>query len=227
MAAKKAEAKKTHPKLEIIKTRVEERVTAANLSRNEASRRAGLGLSYVNDLLGDKSLNPTRESLAKLGAVLNTDVGYFFGEQETPRVAGSGDSGGRADNNMAVPETVTLYQIGLTDPDGFFSLSESNKTQRSPFIVSGPDAYFVSVPDDTMSPRYRAGEAVIVNPRVPVRHGGFAIVCASDNRVAIREVVSISTDKISVRSLSDQVVVEMPRASVKSLHRIMGSCELV
>ena len=33
MAAKKAEAKKTHPKLGIIKTRVEERVTAANFTQ--------------------------------------------------------------------------------------------------------------------------------------------------------------------------------------------------
>ncbi|HEY0329630.1 MAG TPA: S24 family peptidase [Rhodopseudomonas sp.] len=218
-------AKRTHPALETIKARVQERINAANISRNEASRRAGLGLSYVNDLLADRSKDPSRESLAKLGTILDTDAAYFFGEQDTPRLIGPSEAG--RSNHSAPIVGFPLYQIGLTDADGFFALNESAKSMMLSPLANVPEVYCVSVPDDTMAPRYRTGEAVIVNPKLPVKGGGFALVRQSDDRVAIREVVSISLDKISVRSLGDQTITEMPRASVKSLERIVGSCELV
>lgn len=218
---------KAHPALETIKARVEERVTAAGLSRNEASRRAGLGLSYVNDLLSGKSLNPTRESLAKLGAVLNTNVEYFFGEQDVPRITASSDAIARTESpGTAGTVQIPLFHIGLTDPDGFFALNANRRSSWASQIVTDPDAYCVTVPDDTMAPRYRIGEIVIVSPSKPVLHGGFAIVRQADDRVAIREVVTISPDKISVRCLNSEKTIEIPRSKVKSLDRIVGACEL-
>jgi phage repressor protein C with HTH and peptisase S24 domain len=219
-------AKRTHPAIDTIKARVEERVKAANVSRNEASRRAGLGLSYVNDLMSDRSRDPSRESLAKLGAVLDTDAAYFFGEQETPRITRKTESEGRP-AEVVHGTSYPLYQIGLTDPDGFFALNDSAKSMMPSPLNNARDVYCVSVPDDTMAPRYRTGEAVMVNPKMPVKHGGFALIRQSDDRVAIREVVSISVDKITVRCIGDQSIVEMPRGSVKSLERIIGSWELV
>ncbi|WP_245287368.1 XRE family transcriptional regulator [Bradyrhizobium elkanii] len=227
---------KAHPALGTIKSRVEERVTAAHMSRNEASRRAGLGLSYVNDLLSGKSLNPTRESLAKLASVLDTDVAYFFGEQDTPRIAGLDTNEPSTSPDWRHRDSwreqaggvshLPLYRIGLTDPDGFFALVDSRRvTWTTPYGDS--DAYAITVPDDTNAPRYRIGEVVIVNPSKPVVHGGFAVVRQTDDRVAIREVVTISPDKISVRCLGDEAITEIPRSKVKSLDRIVGSCELI
>ncbi|WP_244423234.1 S24 family peptidase [Bradyrhizobium sp. ORS 375] len=219
-----------HPQLETIKARVEERVTAKGISKNEASRRAGLGLSYVNDLLAGKSLNPSREGLSKLAAILDTDVNYFFGRQSLPRI-------GTTEPNVApvgmrmqeAPQnsTIPLFQIGLTDPDGFFSLNPSRRTSWTSPLATPSDTYAVTVPDDTMAPRYRIGEVVVVSPSKPVAHGGFAIVRQSDDRVAIREVVSISPDKISVRMLNGENVIDIARSNVKSLERVIGSCELL
>jgi transcriptional regulator with XRE-family HTH domain len=219
----------THPAIETIKERVEERRTAANLSRNEASRRAGLGLSYINDLMSDKSKNPGHEGLVKLAALLDTDVDYFYGKQPFPRKEGYITSRPAiatiADDNGAILASLPLYQIGLTDPDGFFSLPESRRTPW-PMPVANSDVYCVTVPDDMMAPRFRVGEVVIVNPSKPVLHGGFAVVRMADERVAIREVVKIASDMICVRSLNDQAIQEIPRANIKSLDRIVGSCEL-
>lgn len=219
---------KSHPALDIIKTRVEERVTAAGVSRNEASRRAGLGLSYVNDLLSGKSLNPTRESLAKLGAVLNTDADYFFGAQDVPRIGASQANSNLPASNIREADAlaIPLFHIGLTDPDGFFPLSVERRSNWASPLTASRDTYSITVPDDTMAPRYRIGEVVIVNPSKPVVHGGFAVVRQTDDRVAIREVVTISPDKISVRCLNGEAVIDIPRSKVKSLDRIVGSCEL-
>ena len=219
---------KSHPALEIIKARVEERVAAANVSKNEASRRAGLGLSYVNDLLSGKSLNPTLESLAKLATVLNTDVPYFFGEQDVPRVNMPATPVGTiaAEASASVPSHIPLFHIGLTDPDGFFALNANRRSTWASQIVADRDAYCITVPDDTMAPRYRIGEVVVVSPSTPIVSGGFAIIRQTDDRVAIREVVTITPDKITVRLLNDETPGDIPRSKVKSLERIVGCWEL-
>jgi transcriptional regulator with XRE-family HTH domain len=202
----------------VIASRVEERVNAHNLSRNEASRRAGLGLSYVADILSGKLKNPSRHALAKLGQVLDTDVAYFVGEQDTPRRKGGSAQKGAASGEQSIP----LYRVGLPDADGFFSLDESRRTSiTSPFEADG--LYFIAVPDDTMAPRYLSGESVIVDPNRQASKGGFAVVRHADGRVAIRQIVAVAPDKITVRSLSPDEVVELKRDTVASLDCIAGS----
>ncbi|WP_315786996.1 MULTISPECIES: XRE family transcriptional regulator [unclassified Bradyrhizobium] len=223
-AVKPERKHRVHPQLDIIKERVTERVARMKTARNELSRRAGLGLSYVNDLLSGKSLNPTKEGLIKLAPILDCDYAYLVGEQDTPRTAATAIAAQNVEPVALVMKQISLYQTGLTDPDGFFALQNS---RRAPFVMPlTNDVYCIAVPDDTMAPRFRAGEVVIVNPDKQVVHGGFAVVRQTDNRVAIREVVTISIDKITVRMLSDGTIVELPRAQVKSLDRIIGSCEL-
>lgn len=215
---------RVHPNLDIIKERVEERVLQLKTSRNELSRRAGLGLSYLNDLLSGKSLNPTKEGLMKLAPILEVDYAYLVGEQDTPRTSATRITPQNVEPVTLLMKSITLYQTGLTDPDGFFALNDS---RRAPFVMPlSNDVYCIAVPDDTMAPRFRVGEVVIVNPNKQVGHGGFAVVRQIDGRVAIREVVTISIDKITVRMLSDGTVVDLPRSQVKALDRIIGSCEL-
>jgi transcriptional regulator with XRE-family HTH domain len=228
----RAEEKRTkaHPALDTIKARMQERLLAAGLSGREASVRAKLGLTYANDILSGRSLNPTRETLAKLGAVLDTDADYFFGTQDTPRNLPSSNL--LQMRETVVPDapsvgTIPLFQIGLTDPDGFFSLRADRRTAWTSSVASNRDAFAITVPDDCMAPRYRIGEVVVVSPSKPVVHGGFALVRQTDDRVAIRQIVTISTDKITVRCLNGEADIEIPRSQVKALERIIGSCELV
>jgi len=222
---------KAHPALETIKARISERLVATGLSGREASVRAKLGLTYANDILSGRSLNPTRETLVKLGAVLDTDADYFFGIQDSPRDLPPSNllpmREGATAAEAPSPSTVPLFQIGLTDPDGFFALSADRRTAWTPPLGAVRDAYAISVPDDCMAPRYRIGEVVLVSPSKPVVHGGFALVRQTDDRVAIRQIVTISTDKITVRSLNGEIDTELPRSQVKALERIIGSCELV
>ncbi|WP_240537850.1 XRE family transcriptional regulator [Bradyrhizobium japonicum] len=223
---------KAHPALETIKARITERLVAAGLSGREASVRAKLGLTYANDILSGRSLNPTRETLAKLGTVLDTDADYFFGTQANPR--NLPPSNLIPMRETAAPAeapspagTIPLFQIGLTDPDGFFPLSANRRTAWTSSLVSNRDAFAITVPDDCMAPRYRIGEVVVVSPSKPVVHGGFALVRQTDDRIAIRQIVTISTDKITVRCLNGEADIEIPRSQVKALERIIGSCELV
>jgi SOS-response transcriptional repressor LexA len=217
--------KKEHPAIEIIKERIAERLDTLNLSMNLASQRGGLGLSYVFDVMNDKNRNPQKAGLMKLAQALDCDVEYLTGEQAAPR-AHEIQVTPHVAASTAAP--IKLYNIGLTDPEGFFKADESNKSNFvSPVQPSGAGIYCLTVPDDTMAPRYGFGEVVIVNPRKSASKGGFAVVRMTDDRLIIREVVNIGLDKIAVKCLATNEVTELPRQDVKSLERIVASCELV
>lgn len=221
---------KAHPALDTIKARIAERLVAAGLSGREASVRAKLGLTYANDILSGRSLNPTRETLAKLGTVLDTDADYFFGTQASPRMLPPSNllPMKEASEPEASPViTIPLFHVGLPDPDGFFALSADRRSAYTSPLNTHRDAYGITVPDDCMSPRYRMGEVVVVSPSNPIVHGGFAVVRQTDGRVAIRQIVTIATDKIIVRCLNEEADSEIPRSQVKALERVIGSCELV
>lgn len=198
------------PNWELISARLNERVKASPLSETQISRMSDVGKGYINDIIKGKSKRPKRDALARIGRVIDTDVEYFYGEQDVPRMG----------KGLRIP----LYKIGISDQDGFANFSEDIKSMS---ILPVPDgSYIVSVPDDAMAPRYKSGEGVIVDPRAPVKSGGFVLILTNEDRVAIRELVSIDTDKICVRSISDPTNVELTRDGTKALHRIIGSVEL-
>jgi transcriptional regulator with XRE-family HTH domain len=203
--------------LETIKGRIKERLSAKGLSANSASRRAGLGLSYLNDLLTGKSRNPTRQNLAKLATILDCDVDYFYGEVDTPHRT----EAMRAPDNDNRPR---VYGIGMTDRDGFFLLDDANLIDIGAWYNGAPNSYAVTVPDDCMEPRYSAGEIVLANPMRPVSRGCCAVIRMTDDRALIREIVAISPDKITVkRSGGDPT--EIKRDDIKAIHRIVASRE--
>jgi SOS-response transcriptional repressor LexA len=218
-------SKPEHPAIESIKERVRERLETLNLSMNEASSRGRMGLTYIYDIVNDKNRNPQKTGLQKMAEIFECDVAYLTGEQETPRAQEIQATRPVAPINGS---SVKLFNIGLTDPEGFFKADNANSVPFvSPVQQGGPGVYCLTVPDDTMAPRYGFGEVVVVNPRKPVSKGGFAVVRMSDDRLIIREIVTIAPDRVVVKCFASPEEVELPRQSVKSLERIIASCELV
>lgn len=204
--------KEAHPAFEMIKQRIQERLRTLRLAQTRASELAGLNKGFINDLIAGRSQNPGADELESLARALDCTVEYLLGEQDSLPAS---DTSPKASG-------LPLYQIGLTDSDGFFSIPASHRQWQFP--SSG--AYCITVPDDTMTPRFRIGEVAIVDPSRTILSGGPAVIRQTDGRVAIREVVSISPDKITVRLLKDETVIEIPRDRVEKLDRIVGVCEL-
>lgn len=211
--------------LELMQKRIRERLTKTGLSANAAGRQAGLGLSYVNDLLAGKSKNPVPHRLAMLAEVLECDLEYLTGEQDSPRkhirLA--------HDNTTATTPgiSVELYSVGLPDPDGFFKLAPNSAegiTLGSMLTAAG--AYAIIVPDDANAPRYFAGEVVVTNPARPVSRGGFAVVRMKDGRATIRRIDAILHDKVVVTAIGASSSVDIPREDVEAVHKIVGTAEL-
>lgn len=79
---------------------------------------------------------------------------------------------------------IPMLGAGSGGTDGRFVLNGSRVLEAlcPPQLVGVPDAYGVFVHGTSMEPRYHPGEAVFVNPHLPVRQGDYVVVqIASDD----------------------------------------------
>lgn len=216
------------PQLEMIKARIKERLQATGLSANEASRRANLGVAYVNDILSGRSKSPVIDRLARLAAVLGCDVDFLLGNQDMPvrgEVVNFPSSTRQEDSGLG--RNLPLFSVSLTDPDGFFSMNDDETGRFNPMTLIEGDAnsYSVSVADDLMSPRFLPGEIVIVNTRKPIVPGACAVVRLNDDRALIRRVVAITATEIELVAIKTGDRMKIARANLKAIHRIISSLE--
>lgn len=219
-----ARGSRSMSELEIIQARVRERLQTLGISGNQASRRAGRGTSYVNDLLSGESKSPKMEHLGLLAEALDCDLSYLIGKQETPRTGEVVEMPVR-DALPDDPRSVPWFSVSLADSDGFFAMTEAEAASAPLPLEGAPRIYAVSVPDALMSPRYDVGDVVYVNPRLPVGPGAYVVLRLNDDRAVIRQVVEISSNEITVRSLADEKIVQFPRSDVKSVHRIAATVQ--
>src|SRR5690606_23964459 len=65
-----------------LQKRVRERMTHLDVNAYETAKRAGLGPSFVRDILRGKTRSPSAQNLAKLAVALETTAGYLLGAAE-------------------------------------------------------------------------------------------------------------------------------------------------
>src|SRR5262249_62124083 len=95
-----------------------------------------------------------------------------------------------------------------------------------PSLEGVPDAYAVYVVGDSMEPRYFAGEAVFVNPRLPVRRGDFVVaqVAADESEpphAYIKRFVAREARSLKLEQFNPRKTLEFPISRVISVHRII------
>lgn len=211
---------KTRP--ETIIERIRARLTNIGLSANEASQRAELGVSYVNDLLSGRSKNPSMSRLSQLAErALDCDLEYLTGTQLEPRrsVITTHAHGGVASLSSVL---LPLFPVNMLDQDGKFPMPDRTRAQFvSP--LNDEEHYAVAVADNTYSPRYRFGDTLVVSRFKPVGPLCFAIIRYADDRAELCAIKDISASDIVVLSSGGERSVK--KSETKSIHRVVGVFE--
>jgi phage repressor protein C with HTH and peptisase S24 domain len=162
----------------------------------------------------------TRRSLDALASTLKCSVSYLIGDADNPEP----EQSSAEESGSLLSRQIPLYQPGLSAADGSFSLDDSSKTTVQ--LVAADGVYAIVVPDDTLAPRYVAGEMVVVNPAKPASRGGYAVVRKADGSALIRFIVGIAPDRITVATHDGSDQVEISRDEIRCLERIIASAEL-
>lgn len=85
-------------------------------------------------------------------------------------------------------------------------------------------AYALRVRNDSMHPRYRAGEFVVVTPSVEAISGNDVVVCCHDGRKLLKQLNWIRDGELQLLSINgDYGPMTMAVSDVLSIHRVAGS----
>jgi phage repressor protein C with HTH and peptisase S24 domain len=123
---------------------------------------------------------------------------------------------------------IPAYGQAVGGKDGEFILNGNRIVDvlAPPSLPGVPDAYAVYVVGDSMEPRYYAGEAVFVNPRLPVRRGDFVVaqIAVDDGEpphAYIKRFVTRESRILRLEQFNPKKMLEFPVARVISVHRII------
>jgi phage repressor protein C with HTH and peptisase S24 domain len=127
---------------------------------------------------------------------------------------------------------IPLYGQAVGGADGQFPLNGSLITEIAapPSLAGVAGAYAVMVVGTSMEPRYFAGEAVFVNPRLPVRVGDFVVaqIAADEGEpplAYVKRYVGKNEKAIRLEQLNPGKKLGFAADRVVSIHRIVMSGE--
>lgn len=93
---------------------------------------------------------------------------------------------------------------------------------RPHFLEHVEDAYCVYVFGDSMTPRFREGQLLYVNPGRPPSAGYGVILTKTDNSVAIKEFVRWTATAIELRQYNPDQKFEVPFDEIRDLHVVVA-----
>jgi phage repressor protein C with HTH and peptisase S24 domain len=97
------------------------------------------------------------------------------------------------------------------------------RTQRPPFLVGDTHAFAILMPDESMMPRFDAGDMLYVSPSRPLEGSKIDVVLErADGGFAVRTLASVTDDAVRVVTLSPRDKETHDRAKLRGVYRIVG-----
>lgn len=119
--------------------------------------------------------------------------------------------------------------VGGKDDEVVLNGNEVFQVLAPPILSHVPNAYAVYVVGDSMEPRYFAGEAVFVNPRLPIVRGSFVVAQISKGQQAehprayIKRFLSQDAKRLRLEQFNPKKIFEFSMSTVVAVHRIVLS----
>ncbi|MEX2631461.1 MAG: S24 family peptidase [Tistlia sp.] len=120
-----------------------------------------------------------------------------------------------------------VYASAQGGPEGMLVSYEPIEWIERPSPLAGvPSAFAMYVVNDSMEPRYRQGDLLLVHPQRPVRRGQDVLVIrASDDSqhaAYVKELVALDGARVRLRQLNPPGEFELARDLVVGLHLVVG-----
>ena len=106
--------------------------------------------------------------------------------------------------------------------DGHFEAAPM-RTQRPPFLWSDPNAFAILMPDDTLMPRYDAGDMLYVSPAQALDGPKVDVVLArADGGFIVGQLIAITAQSVAIGTLYPLANEFYSRETIKGIYRITG-----
>jgi phage repressor protein C with HTH and peptisase S24 domain len=119
---------------------------------------------------------------------------------------------------------VAIVGTGRGGPDGYLSIDDFPPGQGDGFIYTyspDPTAYALRVRGDSMRPRIKSGEFIVVETMIEAKPGDDVVVKLADDRAMVKELLWIRDGEVSLGSINDSIPpMTIQLAEIKSIHRV-------
>ena len=97
------------------------------------------------------------------------------------------------------------------------------RTQRPPFLAGDPRAFAILMPDDTMSPRYDAGDMLYVSPARTLEGDNIDVVLErKGGGFVVGTLAAITSSAVRLALLSPKTRDSHERDKIRGIYRIVG-----
>ncbi len=141
----------------------------------------------------------------------------------------TGETGPRDITNVeAAPELKKARNIPVTGsvragPDGYL-VQDNTVDGWVTYWTGDPRAYALRIKGDSMHPRYRAGEFVVVTPSIEAQPGRDVVVKLHDGNCVLKQLNWIRDDELQLLSINNGYEpMTIGRQEIDSIERVAGS----
>jgi phage repressor protein C with HTH and peptisase S24 domain len=133
----------------------------------------------------------------------------------------------RAINYAAMQRTPILGRASAGEPERLAMMHTEYDTIPTPPELAGVEgAYAVYVYGDSVSPRFNAGDLLLVHPHKPVQRGDFCVVqigSGDDYCGYVKRFVSMDADRLVLHQLNPESDISFPVSDVSAVHKVVGA----
>lgn len=203
----------------------------AGLSQDEVARLVGIKSREAVSQWEKGTTSPIPRRWDALARALNVSLTWLQGGNElveksdTPRLGNSSRPQALSIGGDLLP----VYGQAASSSDGRLLLNGDivDYVPAPKHLATVPGAYAVYVFGDSMEPRYFAGEAVYVNPALPVKTLDWVVVQLADpdggfDSGYIKRFTRWTETHLVLSQLNPHKDIRIERSRVKSVHRIVG-----
>lgn len=136
-------------------------------------------------------------------------------------------------SNSEMPRDLPVLGTAAGSKSGAFQLENViiDYVRRPPGLIGAADVYAIYVVGDSMEPMIAAGELRFVHPHRPIHAGDVVVLQARNGEdqpisAYIKKLVRRSEDKVTLRQLNPEMVLEFDARSVVAIHKVLTMNDL-
>ena len=127
---------------------------------------------------------------------------------------------------LSLPRGRDIPVVGeaMGGPDGYISINDYVGGHGDGWIhidSADPNAYALKVRGDSMRPRIRSGEYIVVEPSVEAQPGDDVVVKFLDGSAVVKELMWIRDDEVCLGSVNNGIPpITRPLSEILTIHRV-------
>jgi phage repressor protein C with HTH and peptisase S24 domain len=187
------------PNLELA-IRLKRALTSAKMSAADLARALDESPQAVHGWLKTGRIKKTK--LAAFATATHSDINYLISGEHSPAPSAA-ETPAQYEKPRDVP--IIGYAVATPDADGFFDdmgFPPGVGEAFLPWPTRDPSAYALRVRGDSMQPRIRPGEIIVVEPNAAVNPGDDVLVKTTSGRKMVKQLLLRRAGEVTLGSIN-------------------------